>query len=122
MGAITLFPSASRTSSANSSDVEVDAVGGALIIDISSVSGTSPTLDVKMTRKDSISGNYVDVPGAAFSQLSSTGTTLLTVYPGIGETANEGVSDSLGGTVRAEATIGGTSPDFTFSLSLEELR
>lgn len=118
MGAVTLFPSSSRNANTNSSDLDVSARGGALILDVSAVTGTSPTLDVKLTRKDSISDNYVDIPGAAFSQQSGTGTTMLTVYPGVGETANEAVSDCLTGTIRAEATI---SKTFTFSLSLEEI-
>lgn len=118
MGAVTIFPSASRNSNTNSNDVEFEGRGGALILDISSVTGTGPTLDVKLQRKDAISDNYVDIPGAAFSQQNSTGTNLLTIYPGVGETANEAVSDALNGTIRAAATV---SKTFTFSLSIEEI-
>lgn len=116
--AITVLSSAQRSVDVDSSDLFVKARGGAAILDISSTSGLLPTLDVKFQRKDTVSSDYVDIPGAAFPQQTATGTTMLTIYPGIGETANESVSDSLNGTIRASTSISNT---FTYSLSLEEI-
>lgn len=116
----TIFASASRTASANSDDFEqIGFKGVRLYLDVSAASGTTPTLDVKIQAKDKLSGNYIDLTGAAFAQKTTTGTDYLTIYPGIGETANEAISDLVPNTWRAVATIGGTTPDFTFSLSAE---
>ncbi len=88
-----------------------------LYLDITAVSGTSPTLDIKLQGKDETSGKYFDVPGAAFAQKTGTGQATLTIYPGIAESANVSVSDILAGMFRFVATIGGTdTPTFTFSL------
>lgn len=118
----TIFASASRTASANSDDFgHIGFKGVRLFLDVSAVTGTSPTLDVKIQAKDKLSGNYVDLTGAAFTQKTAAGTDYLTIYPGIAETANETISDLVPNTWRAVATIGGISPDFTFSLSAEYL-
>ena len=45
-----------------------------------------------------------------------TGTANLMLYPGVAETANVSVSDVLPKMWRVVATIGGTTPSFTFSL------
>lgn len=114
---VSVFGSAARTATANSDDIDNYAARGArCVLDITAASGTTPTLDVKLQSKDPISGKYVDLPGAAFAQKTATGTDDLTVYPGVAETANETVSDVLAGVWRAVATIGGTTPSFTFTL------
>lgn len=117
-----VFASEARTASANSDAVSTfTAPGGVFFLNISAASGTSPTLDVKIQHKDPISGEFVDVPGASFAQKTATGTDSLTIYPGVAETANRSVSDILGDEVRAVATIGGTTPSFTFSLSFDKV-
>lgn len=113
-----IFNSAARTATTNSDPIEGAGGKGAwLVLDVTAASGTTPTLDVKLQRYDSVSSSWVDVPGAAFAQQTTTGTNELTVYPGVGETANVAVSDHLGSYYRAVATIGGTTPSFTFSLA-----
>lgn len=122
MAYITVFPSAARTATANSSDQDGEGQRGAIFfLDISAVAGT-PTLDLKIQYKDPISGNYVDVPGGAFAQKTGTGTDTLLIYPGIVETANREVSSAISEQWRAVATIAGTTPSFTFSLAAEMLR
>lgn len=114
---VTVFGSAARTVTANSSDVDnYSARGVRCLLDVTAASGTTPTLDVKLQSKDPISGKYVDLPGAAFTQKTAASTDDLTVYPGVAETANETVSDVISGVWRAVATIGGTTPSFTFTL------
>ena len=115
----TLFTSAARTATANSDDNFSHGSRGLwVVLNITAVSGTSPTLDVKLQRKDSRSGEYVDLPGAVFAQKTATGTAGLTVYPGIAETGNVSVSDVISEVFRAVATLGGSStPTFTYTLA-----
>lgn len=72
--------------------------------------GSSPTLDVKLQAKDNVSGNYYDIHGAAFAQVTDnqTAPVYLSVYPGIAETSNQTVSDIIPKTVRVYHTVSGT--------------
>lgn len=90
-----------------------------LVLDITAASGTTPTLDIKLQRKDDKSGKYVDLPSAAFAQKTTTGTDDLVIYPGIAETSNRSVSDVITSRWRAVATLAGTTPSFTFTLAGE---
>ena len=113
----TVFTSAARTTTTNSADLtNYSARGVRLTLDITAASGVVPTLDVKIQAKDTLSGAYVDIAGAVFTQKTATGTDELVIYPGIAETANESVSDIIPRAWRAVATIAGTTPSFTFSL------
>lgn len=117
----TVFSSAARTATANSTDqVNYDAHGIKMHLDITASSGTTPTLDIKLQAL--INGVYIDIAGAVFTQKTGTGTDELTVYPGIAETANESVSDVIPRTWRAVATIAGSSPSFTFSLGVSYIK
>jgi hypothetical protein len=116
--AATVFESALREATVESDDqLNPGARGAVLFLDITAEDGTSPTLDVKLQAKDPLTGKYVDIVGAAFAQKNDVGVDTLVVYPGIAGEANRRVSDVLPSTWRAVATIGGTSPEFTFSLS-----
>ena len=117
--AVTLFASSARTATVNGSAVDTKGAKGIhLTLDITAVTGTSPTAAVKIQRRDPVSGNYVDLPGGAFASQTGTGTSGLTIYPGIAETADVSVSDVLSEEIRAVFTIGGTdTPTFTFSLA-----
>lgn len=96
-------------------------VGGLFILDITATNG-SPTLDVKLQFVDELSGKFVDVPGAAFAQKSSTGTDSLIVFPGVTAAANRAVSYALPQSFRVVYTVGGTgSPSFTFTLTCQTL-
>lgn len=109
------FPSAARTATTNGVDqVNYHGRGIRLHLDITAASGTTPTLDV--TIQALVNGIYIAIAGAAFTQKTTTGTDELVIYPGIAETANESVSDIIPFRWRAVATIGGTTPSFTFSL------
>ena len=75
--------------------------------------GTS-TLDMKLQSYDG-AGNYIDIPGASIAQMTGVGTSTLTVYPGIAETANVSVSDCISRRTRVVLTLGGTN--YTGSLT-----
>jgi len=110
--------SGARSTSSNSGTVSAvpGSKGVHLVLDITAASGTTPTLDVKVQRYDGASSKWVDLPSAAFAQKTSTGTSDLTIYPGIAETANVSVSDVIGDEILIVWTIGGTTPSFTFSI------
>ena len=96
-----------------------------LYLDINGVTGTNPTLDIRLQGKDRVSGNYVNMPGCTFPQKTASHadtTVSLTVYPGIGETNQETISDVLPETWRVTGTIGGTdTPTFNYGISAELL-
>ena len=117
---VSVFASSARTATENSSDqINDNARGVRLFLDITAASGSSPTLDVKVQTKDPVSDSYVDLTGAAFAQQNSTATLDLVIYPGIGETSNRAGSDVLSSVWRVGATYGGSSPSFTFSVCAE---
>jgi hypothetical protein len=117
---MTVFTSVARTATENSIPQGARGHRGVrLTLDITAASGTNPTLDVKVQSYNETGDDWVDLPGAAFAQKTTTGTDDLTVYPGIAETANRSVSDVLSTTWRAVATIAGTGPSFTFSLGAD---
>lgn len=110
--------SGARTATFNSEDISDNAnSGGIFFLNITAASGTTPTLDVKLQMKSVISGIYIDIPGAAFAQKVTTGTDYLVVQPNIAAVANKAVSQVLSPTFRLVATIGGTTPSFTFAVN-----
>jgi hypothetical protein len=119
---ITIETSAARTASGNGTTAtNASAVGAHFIFNVSAVSGTTPTLVAQLQVQDSLSTNWVDVPGAATATITAIGTYLLTVYPSVAEVANSKISNALPRTYRWRWTIGGTTPSFTFSISAQNI-
>ena len=88
-----------------------------IYMEVTAVSGSSPTLDSKVQGYDALGDVWHDSTGAVFAQKTGAGNDYLTIYPGIGETANEAVSDVIPALIRVHNTIGGSStPTVTFSL------
>lgn len=106
-----LFSAQSRNASANGTGVDLEEFaepgGGQFkaILDCGTVTGTSPTLDVKIQESDSSGSGYTDISGAAFTQLGTAGN----------EEIHFQTSKRY---VRAVATIAGTSPVFVFGCYL----
>lgn len=120
----TLFASAARGSGANNSAKLANPCfrGAKFYLDVTAVTGTNPTLDVKIQAFDPVSGQYIDIANAAFAQKTGASTAMLTVYPGIATSANVAVSDVMPANYRAVATVGGTNtPTVTFSLTADLL-
>ncbi len=117
----TIFSSAARTASANSARFRraADEKGVVVTVDTTAVSGTTPTLVVKLQAYDQLSGKYIDVPGATTATINSTSTVRFAVEPSLTASANVAVSQICPEMFRAVATIGGTTPSFTFSVSAE---
>lgn len=85
-----------------------------VVVNVSAISGTSPTLVVTLQGKDPASGSYYTLLASA--SLTSTGATVLTVYPGVTASANVAVSDVVPRTWRAISTVGGTGPSVSFTV------
>lgn len=111
---ITSFNSAATTN--------YGAKGAAFIINVTAITGTStPTLTAKVQMQDVVSGNWVDIPGAITADITTTGQTLLTVYPGLTGVANSKVDFPLPRVYRLAYTITGATPSFTFSTGVHYL-
>lgn len=115
-----IFESAARAAGThNSAAITTSGYTGARIfLDVTNANGGSVTPKVQVL--DQISGNWVDLSGAAFAATSANGTSHLTIRPGIAETANVSVSDSLGNTIRVVATV--ATATVTFSIGIDLVR
>jgi len=114
----TVLASATRTASGNSADqTNYNAKGVILRLNITAVSGTAPTLDVRVQGKDVAAANYYTL--AAFTQKTSTGAHILVVHPGVTDVQArlEEQDVPIPRTWRISYTIGGTNPSFTFSVA-----
>jgi hypothetical protein len=76
---------------------------GILLIDITAVSGTSPTLDIAVQTK--INNTWVDIPDVTIAQQTAVNTLAVALI-------------NFGKDVRLSYTVGGTSPSFTLSSHL----
>lgn len=103
---LTLQASVVRTATANGAAVELgDKANLRLDLAVTAASGTSPSMTVKI--QDSPDGSsWTDVSGGAFTAATTTTTQHLKVGP-------------VDRFVRHVATITGTTPSFTYSVSGE---
>ena len=105
----TLHTSAAETATVTGADVDTEQLGSAnFYLDVTAVTGTTPTLDVKIQEKDPVSGKYFDL--FSFTQKTAISSERKSYGSGAGEL--------LGKVIRYVATIAGTTPSFTFSLSM----
>ena len=105
----TLHTSAAETATVTGADVDTEQLGSAnFYLDVTAVTGTTPTLDVKIQEKDPVTGKYFDL--FSFTQKTAISSERKSYGSGAGEL--------LGKVIRYVATIAGTTPSFTFSLSM----
>lgn len=98
---LVLKASGAVTANGESGSQDVSLFGqGLLLIDITTVSGTSPTIDFKVQTE--IDGQWVNLPNVTIAQQTTTGKVVAAM-------TNFGVE------IRLSWTVGGTSPSFTFS-------
>jgi hypothetical protein len=103
---VVLVPSGARTASGSTTDIDVGRFMCAEIcLDVTAVSGTSPSLDVYIEGKDQMSGKYK----VLFSQ---TGINAVSTYWFT-------ITTLAFKYIRVRWVISGTSPSFTFSVGLE---
>lgn len=122
MKALTLYNDTQAAGTENIDfDLPDDAKGAIFVLDITAETATA-TLDIKIQYKDELSGKYVDVPGGSFAQKSATGTSQLSIYPGLTASANVAVTQCLTKTLRAVAVLAGSGADMTYTLSCHPLK
>ena len=98
------------TSTATSSAIDLLEYDGdvLLVLDCAAGTGTSPTLDIKITECATTGGTYTDLSGAAFTQVVDAASMQTLVIN----------KDSAERFVKIVQTITGSSPSFTFSVNL----
>lgn len=100
-----LIAPAARTADFNTTGVSTGGFSGLVaFLKVTSVSGLTPTLDIKL--QDSPNGtDWYDIGGGAFTQSTAATTKRLSV-------------SGVGTFVRAVVDLGGTNPSFNFSLDI----
>lgn len=98
----TVLASASRTSDDTATLNAARAESMRLFLDVTAATGTSPTLDIDVETQDPASGKWRVL--TSFTQATGVTDEMVTV------------SAPMGHALRVSYTLGGTTPDFTFSL------
>jgi hypothetical protein len=113
-GAIVTLSAATTQTTTTSNQTNFNGRGLNLVINITAISGTSPTLTVTLQGVDTASSAvYTILVSAA---LTATGTTVLSVYPGLTAAANTVANAILPRTFNIKYVIGGTSPSVTATI------
>lgn len=106
---------AAAVASAISADqVNANGRGVQISINVTGITGTTPTLTVVLQGKDPASGAYYTLLTSA--AISAAGFTQLTLYPGLVAAANVAANSVLPRTWRISYTIGGTTPSVTATI------
>jgi hypothetical protein len=109
---------AAGTGSVTGAQLDTHQAKGCLIfINVTAISGTTPTLTVTLKGLDSTSGTAYTVLASA--ALNATGLTVLKVYPGLTAAANTVANDVTPCASRIDYTIGGTTPSVTATISMQ---
>jgi hypothetical protein len=82
-----------------------------LVVDVTAITGTGPSITVVIEAKDPASGKYYTILSS--TALNAVATTVLKVYPGLVVAANTSANDVLPATWRVRYVIAGTSPVVT---------
>ena len=105
------------TASVNGDDMtNLSGAGAVFLVNITTLTGTSPTLTFTIQGKHPVSGvTYTILTSAVFA---ATGANLLRVFPGLGAVANQAVNDILPRTFRVIAVTGGTVTNATYTVEV----
>lgn len=105
-----LFTLRPQTATSTVNGSSVDTLGynsAAFILEVGAVSGTSPTLDVKIQESADGSTGWTDVSGATFTQVTAANNSQILRVEDLNNTRKR--------YLRAVATIAGTSPSFALA-------
>lgn len=106
-GANTIKP---QTATSTVTGAAVDLVNGEgnafAILHVGTVSGTTPTLDVKIQESDTSGGTYADITGATIAQVTASDKLRVINFKRTKRFC------------RAVGTIAGTTPSFAFSVAI----
>lgn len=98
------------TASANGPDLDnLSSRAAQVVIDITSITGTTPTATFTVQGKDEASGKYYTL--LATTALNAVATTVLKIGPGLTAAANSVANDVMPRTFRVICTTGGTITD-----------
>jgi hypothetical protein len=115
----TAFAATARTATGNSGDLDNgNAKGVVVFVNVTAVTDT-PSVTFAIQAKDPVSGAYVALLTSA--AITATGTTMLTVYPGVTAAANVSASAVLPKTWRVLATHG-DADSITYSVGYSLIR
>lgn len=98
----------------NTSGNDLDNISGQgahVVIDITAITGTTPTATFTISAKDTVSGKYY--PILVSTALNTVSTTVLRVFPGAVAAANLVANDIIPKTLRIDVAITGTTPAVT---------
>jgi hypothetical protein len=116
LGAVITF-TADNTATTNSPIIDMcGCIGVVISVNITAITGTSPTLTVTIQAGDGASGLFPTVLQSA--ALATTGMTRLVVYPGNTVTGNISASTVMSQYLRVVAQIGGTTPAVTATIGV----
>ena len=87
-----------------------------VVINITTLTGTTPTATFTVQGKDPLSGVYYTI--LASTALNGTGTTVLKIGPGLTAAANLVVNDILPRNFRVILTTGGTVTNLTATVAV----
>ena len=114
LGALVTLTAAS-TGTASAVQVNPFYKGVQIGIDVTAITGTSPTLTVTLEGVDATTGSTFTVLASA--AISAAGYTTLTVYPGIAVSANATADTVLPYKWKISTAIGGTTPAVTAQIT-----
>jgi hypothetical protein len=111
---VAVLPSAARAATTTSDDfLNRNAKGLHLVIDVTAITAT-PSITVTIQGKDYLSGKYYTILASA--AISTTGTTVLKVFPGSAVTSNLSANDMLPVNWRVSVTHG-DADSITYSIA-----
>jgi hypothetical protein len=110
---------AASASGAGPDQAKHQARGMVLAVNVSAMSGSGASLTVTLQGKDVVSGQYYTVLTSA--AITTTGLTVLRIYPGISASANAAANDVLPPVWRVSYAITGTSPAVTATVGASML-
>lgn len=93
--------------------------GVKVVIDITAITGTTPSLTVTIRGRDPMSNKAYTILASA--ALTATGTVVLTVYPGLVAAANLTANDVLPALWDVLLTVAGTTPAVTATIAASML-
>jgi hypothetical protein len=118
---IALDASSARTATGNGlTAVNYNHAGAFIFINVTAASGTTPTavFRVQFSVDNGTTWIDLDTTNAVTASLTTTGTAVIKVYPGIPVVAAGSCNSPLPRTWRLAWTIGGTTPSFTFATTV----
>lgn len=110
LNGLNLVPVASVSATAVSSAIDLQAYEGEILlaVDVGAVSGTTPTLDFKLTECATSGGSYTDVAGGGGTQVTTvSGFQTISLN-----------SDNLMQFVKLSYTLAGTTPVYLLSAKI----